>query len=413
MLFLLSIGGLQLSLPANAQQNKGIQFFEGSWAQALAKSKETGKPIFVDVYTSWCGPCKMMDKEIFPLEQVGQKYNGAFINYKADAEKGDGVAIAGKYNVRSFPTYLFVSSEGELFHRSVGFNADPKFFIADADAALKAALDPYGVSKMTADFKKGKRDVAFLKAYIVKLKQLEINNSEAMDAYLLKLGKAEGLQAENFNFFMNQLNSAASASFDFVMQNMDKVAEQADGKTGMAKQNLARLLQEALTTAMSAAKYKEAGKLIAYASKLKGMNDYHRDFFDTQKLEYLEKTNQVAEMLKAAKLYVKEDTLLAVAHVRQENKRRLDVFMGPYLTGERDSIAESSFQKLKDFYSTQYLVAVSFRLHTAAKYINSKVKTRAELISALEWNRKAEQLLPNEKAYRELSAKILNKIGAK
>jgi len=88
---------------------EGIQFFQGSWNEALAKAKAENKLIFVDIYTSWCGPCKLMAKDIFPLRSVGEKFNKNFINYKIDAEKGEGIMVAKTYKVNAYPTYLFVN----------------------------------------------------------------------------------------------------------------------------------------------------------------------------------------------------------------------------------------------------------------------------------------------------------------
>src|SRR2546428_11359838 len=126
LIFIALLGCLSSTYSQEAPEAKeGIQFFEGSWSQVLAKSKETGKPIFIDVYTTWCGPCKMMAAEIFPKKEVGDKYNVAFINYRVDAEKGEGKELAKKYAVRSYPTYLFVRANQELFYRGGGYNPNP------------------------------------------------------------------------------------------------------------------------------------------------------------------------------------------------------------------------------------------------------------------------------------------------
>ena len=82
--------------------SQGIEFEHGTWKEVLAKAQQTNKPIFVDVYTTWCGPCKMMDKDIFPLETVGKAYNAGFVCYHLDAEKGEGIEVAK--NTKSGPT---------------------------------------------------------------------------------------------------------------------------------------------------------------------------------------------------------------------------------------------------------------------------------------------------------------------
>ena len=65
---------------------QGINFDHGTWKEVLAKAKAEDKLVFVDVYTSWCGPCKKMAAEVFPLADVGQLFNPNFVNYKIDAE---------------------------------------------------------------------------------------------------------------------------------------------------------------------------------------------------------------------------------------------------------------------------------------------------------------------------------------
>ena len=95
---------------ANAQKKSGIDFrTDKKWSEILDLAKTENKLIFVDVYTDWCGPCKEMDKEVFPLKAVGDKYNTSFINYKIDAEKGEGKLLRKRYNVQVYPNYLFVN----------------------------------------------------------------------------------------------------------------------------------------------------------------------------------------------------------------------------------------------------------------------------------------------------------------
>ncbi|HLU87988.1 MAG TPA: thioredoxin family protein, partial [Taishania sp.] len=46
-------------------QNKSIQFEEGDWNSIVAKAQSANKPIFVDAYAVWCGPCKWMSATVF------------------------------------------------------------------------------------------------------------------------------------------------------------------------------------------------------------------------------------------------------------------------------------------------------------------------------------------------------------
>jgi len=66
---------------------KGIQFRTGSFQDALQEAEATGKLIFLDGYTSWCAPCKMMNTTVFTDPEVGHFFNEHFINVKFDMEK--------------------------------------------------------------------------------------------------------------------------------------------------------------------------------------------------------------------------------------------------------------------------------------------------------------------------------------
>lgn len=99
---------------------QGIQFESGSWADVKAKAKAQNKPIFVDAYAVWCGPCKWMSANSFTDASVGELYNSGFINYKFDMEKGEGPAFAQQQSIRAYPTLLFFSPDGELLKKAEG-----------------------------------------------------------------------------------------------------------------------------------------------------------------------------------------------------------------------------------------------------------------------------------------------------
>jgi thiol:disulfide interchange protein len=109
--------------PHLTQQDKGtgISFFHGEWEQALAKSKQDKKLIFLDAYAAWCGPCKWMAKNAFMDEEVGKLFNANFINVKMDMEKNkEGSRLMQKYSIRAYPTLVFVDHNEEAIHVSVG-----------------------------------------------------------------------------------------------------------------------------------------------------------------------------------------------------------------------------------------------------------------------------------------------------
>lgn len=153
---------LAFLLPASAQES-GIQFFHGTWDEAIALAKKEKKKIFIDFFTEWCGPCLNMALTVFPLPQVGEVYNKNFICLKIDAEKGEGKELAKRYEVRSFPTYIFVNPKNqEVIHRS-GSNKPAAAFIADAQGALNPKLSSVYLNEK---YKSGKYDADFLIDYI-------------------------------------------------------------------------------------------------------------------------------------------------------------------------------------------------------------------------------------------------------
>lgn len=100
---------------------KGIDFFKGTYTEALAKAKEENKPVFLDVYASWCGPCKKLKKTTFKDEEVGEYFNKNFICVAIDGETEEGKAILDKYRVRSYPTLIIADYEGNMRTKTTGF----------------------------------------------------------------------------------------------------------------------------------------------------------------------------------------------------------------------------------------------------------------------------------------------------
>jgi thiol:disulfide interchange protein len=89
---------------------------EGIMADAVIRNKI----VFIDFYTTWCGPCKWMDNNVFNQSEVATKLNRHFVNYKVDAEDFEGVNTALKYRVSGYPTYVFLTPHGEVIHRLEG-----------------------------------------------------------------------------------------------------------------------------------------------------------------------------------------------------------------------------------------------------------------------------------------------------
>jgi len=110
---------------------QGIQFTEARWAAILKKAKEEKKIIFFDAYTTWCGPCKLLEKNVFTRADVGEVFNKNFINVRFDMESGEGLSLAKKYPLEGYPTLLFIDSRGKIVKKLVGYrNAEDLIDIA-------------------------------------------------------------------------------------------------------------------------------------------------------------------------------------------------------------------------------------------------------------------------------------------
>lgn len=109
----------------NKQDVGGIQFEHISLAEAKKLAAENEMFIFIDAYTSWCGPCKKMAATSFKNEGVGKIYNSRFVNLKIDCEKDvDGPEISRLYKIKAYPTLLIIDPQGKLIAQRVGFQTE-------------------------------------------------------------------------------------------------------------------------------------------------------------------------------------------------------------------------------------------------------------------------------------------------
>jgi len=106
-----------------------------SLSSILDLAENEGKLIFVDIYTSWCLPCKMMDKNVFNNAATADIINENFISYKVDAEKFNGPDLALIFDVSQYPTLLFLDSKGRVLEKGLGSHSHAQL-IELADSAL-------------------------------------------------------------------------------------------------------------------------------------------------------------------------------------------------------------------------------------------------------------------------------------
>lgn len=89
-------------------------------AEVVDYAKIQGKLVFLDIYTDWCLPCKMMDEDVFSDRRLGEYFSNNFISYKVDAESESGSELAELFEVPSYPTLLFLDDRGRVLVKKIG-----------------------------------------------------------------------------------------------------------------------------------------------------------------------------------------------------------------------------------------------------------------------------------------------------
>lgn len=193
------LGFLCLVLQSMAQgTSEGIRFFDGTFEEALALAKKENKLIFMDCYGTWCGGCRRMDREVFPMKIVGDFYNENFICLKRNMQKGEGIMLCERYSVAGFPTWLFINEKGYVVHISAGF-MKAEVFVELGKSVLKMPR-----KGMEERFAEGERSDEFLHTYLEHLKSFaQMNQIDRVLAILYKERGGKFLEDSYYwNLFM-------------------------------------------------------------------------------------------------------------------------------------------------------------------------------------------------------------------
>ena len=174
----LVIALLLIFIKANADE---IKFINGTYAEVLSKAKAENKVLMVDFFTDWCKWCVELDKKVYTNSEVADFANKNQVNWKIDAEKGEGIELAKKFQVSGYPTVVFVDGNGDEIDRIVGYLPVKDFLPAMKDfvsgkntlKSLQATLSE-NANDIEANFRLGK-------------KMLESGNAEDAKKYLEKV----------------------------------------------------------------------------------------------------------------------------------------------------------------------------------------------------------------------------------
>lgn len=207
-LFTLHILGL------NAQ---GIEFFQGTWKEAMAKAKTEDKLLFVDAFAKWCGPCKSMAKNVFTQQKVGDFFNVNFINLKLDMEEADGVTFGHKYPVSAYPTLFFLDGDGKVIKTVTG-GQQPDGLILQGEDALRKN-DKSG--KFEEKYLAGDRSFDLMLNYIKALNAVGKPSLKISNEYLNS--NPAITENQKLSFILEAAVDADSKLFEQVITNKSKI----------------------------------------------------------------------------------------------------------------------------------------------------------------------------------------------
>jgi thioredoxin-related protein len=252
----------------STRAENGIKWVTGlSWEQVKQKAKAENKYILLDCYATWCVPCKMMEKEVYTNDSVSNFANSNFISVKVqmDTSKADNETIKKwysnahsinkEYEVRAYPTFLFVSSTGELVHKAEGYYQVQKFVELMADA-----LNPEKqYFTLVANYKRGIKDYSKMRylintAYRVNdLNAARIIAKDYIENYLFKLKKSDLYTKENLEFIRANTFSSKDKAFQFLYKNASKIDKQMKDADFVELMALFMISNEVVTSDIKAA----------------------------------------------------------------------------------------------------------------------------------------------------------------
>jgi thiol-disulfide isomerase/thioredoxin len=198
-------------------QTIGIQFETSSYSEIKAKAKKEKKLIFMDCYTTWCGPCTAMSENTFPDAKAGEYFNKYFINAKIDMEKGEGVDIAQQYEIGCYPNLLILDADGNLLHRTAGYKE-----VDELISFAKTAFDPAKrFSGLKEGYEKNKNNIAFVRNYLMYLGNTCLPSEDVAKQFLSLAKEPDLNNPENWSVIFEHAADINNNAYRHVLKNID------------------------------------------------------------------------------------------------------------------------------------------------------------------------------------------------
>jgi len=402
---LLIVSTLFIAMSSFAQ---GIVFEQGTWKQVLEKAKQTNKPIFVDVYTTWCGPCKKMSSEIFPLAEVGAVYNANFVCYQIDAEKGEGIDFAKKYEVKAYPSYLFIKPDGTLFSRALG-SMPAKNFINVATAALADLNDPRSIEEWDKEYPTRKNETAFLLNYMDKRSKLGKSNDQLFDEYLRLIPEEELTSDIVVKKYVNdgQQLKVNSFAYENLLKNRTKYFGKLFGYTDVF------LMAGVMNTMREAAKIKD-DQLLEKA--MKAYDQLPGNSLLKQKdeiyMEYYQRAGNTNKYLKYATGFCNNYLMkISKDSIDKKDQLALKLIENQIKSGALAKIDSVQLAQLRQYSAHAERDKISESLNNVAWKFFETTSDKKALNDALSWSKRSLEIYPENPMWMDTYANLLYKLG--
>jgi len=190
-------------------QAQTIRFEKDSLNQVLTKAKQQNKPVLV-ILKPPVGAADSPLSAKAPSRKTGllapavvTTLDKEFFVKEVDFESAEAPALVARFQVVSYPTYLYFNPEGNLLYRSLGESTNEVRYLRDLQAFRQAEADPHTLGYYQREFKNGNRAPEFLRQYLLKRRTLgQWVEPDLLDTYAQQLPAKAFDRAEEVVFIL-------------------------------------------------------------------------------------------------------------------------------------------------------------------------------------------------------------------
>lgn len=395
-----------LSFAPLISQAQEINFDKGTWQDVLAKAKTQNKPIFIDFFTTWCGPCKLLDQKVYAKPEVIQKMNANFINVKIDAEKGEGPDLARRFEVSAYPFLVWADKNQNILLTDAGYMPVNEFL-----KSVDNALNQYKEGRLEdyeSQYRAGKRDAVFMADFINKRHAIVMDNRELVEQYLLTIPVNEQTSEKTLKLLAENAFTLNGKSIE-ILKNQSAFKKYNISTLETVSSTMMEYFRNALRT-------KNLDLLERLASHNLQLNPVEAGRQNERyRMEFYKSTNNTPKYLETAQNLADKFLMnISQDELKKQNQAHFQEFIMPYRTGKQDSvkIGKVRFDAMKQLHSRYASINFASDLDGLAEEFYRNVNDKAVLQKAVIWIKRANEI-DETPDYWNTYAHLLYKIGIK